>query len=205
MGPRQRLFRKHADWLSQDHSALSGPCLQSRSCARPPAFPACAFSAHVHLLAPACCPSLAPQDDPRLTKDALWHATRRPEPYRHAMKKTIDEVGLAGGALEAGELAATSAAPLMAQRPTNCRHAGRHGQLCSSGSAPHRGPDAPPTHPTPTTPNPPPTPTPTPHTPPPDPTPTPRHRTLPTPPHTHPDTHVHRRHHPLPAGQAGQL
>ncbi|KAL4452599.1 hypothetical protein ABPG75_008261 [Micractinium tetrahymenae] len=35
------------------------------------------------------------EDDPRLTKDALWHATRRPEPYRHAMKKTIDEGKLA--------------------------------------------------------------------------------------------------------------
>lgn len=38
-----------------------------------------------------------PQDDRRLTKDALWHATRRPEPYRNPMKKTIDEVGQKGG------------------------------------------------------------------------------------------------------------
>ncbi len=32
------------------------------------------------------------QDDQRLTKDSLHMATRRPEPYRHPMKKTIDEV-----------------------------------------------------------------------------------------------------------------
>jgi hypothetical protein len=33
------------------------------------------------------------QDDPGLPKDSLWRATRRPEPYAHPMKKTIDEVG----------------------------------------------------------------------------------------------------------------
>ncbi|KAI7842773.1 hypothetical protein COHA_003520 [Chlorella ohadii] len=33
----------------------------------------------------------AAEDDQRLTKDSLHMATRRPEPYRHPMKKTIDE------------------------------------------------------------------------------------------------------------------
>lgn len=33
-----------------------------------------------------------PQNDARFTKDAVWRATRRPEPYAHPMKKTIDEV-----------------------------------------------------------------------------------------------------------------
>ncbi|KAL4857102.1 Protein ENHANCED DOWNY MILDEW 2 [Chlorella vulgaris] len=34
------------------------------------------------------------ENEPRLTKDSVWHATRRPEPYRHPMKKTIDEAKL---------------------------------------------------------------------------------------------------------------
>jgi hypothetical protein len=38
------------------------------------------------------CPFAVEQNEPQLTKDSVWQATRRPEPYRHPMKKTIDEV-----------------------------------------------------------------------------------------------------------------
>ncbi|KAI3425357.1 hypothetical protein D9Q98_009121 [Chlorella vulgaris] len=34
------------------------------------------------------------ENEPQLTKDSVWQATRRPEPYRHPMKKTIDEAKL---------------------------------------------------------------------------------------------------------------
>ena len=50
-------------------------------------------------------PPGCPQEDQRLTKDSLWRATRRPEPYRHAMKKTIDEVGDGRGGPECKAIA----------------------------------------------------------------------------------------------------
>lgn len=74
----------------QNFGRLQPPRPAPRPCASlPPALPTASLPA-----SPAGQP---PQDDPRFTKDALWHATRRPEPYRHAMKKTIDEVGGAVG------------------------------------------------------------------------------------------------------------